>query len=71
MLVRYPRFIQENTEENDGIEIVVPVKTDDFDEFYKKAVKLYKYFKVIPDVKGVSKTDLDYDLKEGKDYCKR
>lgn len=57
---------KENTEENDGIEIVVPVKTDDFDEFYKKAVKLYKYFKVIPDVKGVSKTDLDYDLKEGK-----
>ena len=34
----------EKTDEKDGIEIVIPVKSDDHDEFYRTAVRLYKYF---------------------------
>jgi len=53
----------EKTDENDGIEIVIPVKSDDYDEFYHKATKLYKYFKVVPDVRGASQEQLKNDLK--------
>jgi hypothetical protein len=53
----------EKTDEKDGIEIVIPVKSDDYSEFYDKAVRLYKYFKVIPDVRGVSQDQLKNDLK--------
>ena len=53
----------EKTDENDGIEIVIPVKSDDYDEFYHKATKLYKYFKVVPDVRGANQEQLKNDLK--------
>jgi hypothetical protein len=53
----------EKTDEQDGIEIVIPVKSDDYDEFYRKATSLYKYFKVIPDVRGASQEQLKDDLK--------
>ena len=53
----------EKTDENDGIEIVIPVKSDDYDEFYNKATKLYKYFKVIPNVRGANQEQLKNDLK--------
>jgi len=52
----------EKTNENDGIEIVIPVKSDDYNEFCRKAVRLYKYFKVAPQVKGVSQEQLEKDL---------
>ena len=35
---------EESTKEPNGIEIVIPVKKDDFQEFYTKAVGLYKFF---------------------------
>ena len=53
----------EKTDENDGIEIVIPVKSDDYEEFYLKATRLYKYFKVIPDVRGANQEQLKNDLK--------
>ena len=53
----------EKTDENDGIEIVIPVKSDDYDEFYHKATKLYKYFKVVPEVRGANQEQLKDDLK--------
>ena len=53
----------EKTDENDGIEIVIPVKSDDYDEFYRKATSLYKYFKVVPDVRGANQEQLKRDLK--------
>ena len=53
----------EKTDEQDGIEIVIPVKSDDYDEFYRKATSLYKYFKVIPDVRGANQEQLKHDLK--------
>ena len=56
----------EKTDENDGIEIVIPVKSDDYSEFYNKATRLYKYFKVIPDVRGASQEQLKDDLKRGE-----
>ena len=54
----------EKTDEKDGIEIVIPVKSDDHDEFYRKAVRLYKYFKVVPSVKGASQEQLKRDLEQ-------
>ena len=50
----------EKTDENDGIEIVIPVKSDDYDEFYRKATELYKYFKVVPDVGGTNKEQVKF-----------
>jgi hypothetical protein len=35
-----------------GIEIVVPVKSDDVSEFQNKALQFFKYWKVCPDLKG-------------------
>ena len=53
----------EDTKEENGIEIVIPVKSDDYSEFYDKAVRLFKYFKVIPNVRGASQEQLKNDLK--------
>ena len=44
---------REKTNEESGVEIVIPVKSDDFQEFYDKAVTLFKHFKVVPDVRPV------------------
>ena len=43
----------EDTNEEDGVEIVIPVHSDDFDEFKDKAVNLYKYFDVKPIIHGL------------------
>ena len=53
----------QKTDEENGIEIVIPVKSDDYSEFYNKATKLYKYFKVIPNVRGANQEQLKDDLK--------
>jgi len=45
---------EEKTDERNGVEIVVPVKDRDIEEFQKKAKKLFKYFKVKPVIKGAS-----------------
>jgi hypothetical protein len=54
----------EKTTDPDGVEIVIPVKSKDFGEFYKKAVRLYKYFKIVPDIKGANQDELKNDLKK-------
>lgn len=51
----------EPTNEPDGVEIVVPVKSDDFQHFLSKAKSLFRYFKVYPVIKGVP--DFKNDLK--------
>ena len=43
---------EEDTSEPDGVEIVVPVRDDDYQEFQTKAEGLFKWFKVRPEVKG-------------------
>tara|TARA_R100000808_G_scaffold1950_1_gene8312 strand:+ start:73643 stop:75946 length:2304 start_codon:yes stop_codon:yes gene_type:complete len=43
----------EKTDEADGVEIVIPVKDGDFDEFKTKAINLFKYFKPKPIVHGL------------------
>ena len=52
----------EDTDEENGIEIVVPVNDDDAAEFKSKAYDLFKWFKVRPIVKGVD--EFKYDDKE-------
>ena len=54
------------TKEESGVEIVIPVKSDDFTEFYDKAVALFKYFKVVPDVRGANRDDLKRQLEKSK-----
>ena len=52
----------EETEEENGVEIVVPVKGDDHDEFREKSETLFKWYKVRPTIKGAkefSYTDND------------
>jgi hypothetical protein len=43
-----------DTEEQDGIEIVVPVKQWDFGTFRQKAGNLFRYFKIKPIIKGLN-----------------
>ena len=43
---------EEDTSEPDGVEIVVPVRDGDHQEFQNKATGLFKWFKVRPEVKG-------------------
>ena len=57
---------REKTNEKSGVEIVIPVKSDDFQEFYDKAVTLFKHFKVVPDVRGANRDDLKRQLEKSK-----
>ena len=43
---------EKDTSKPDGVEIVVPVRDDDYQEFQTKAEGLFKWFKVRPEVKG-------------------
>ena len=51
---------QKTTEEN-GIEIVVPVKYEDVDEFWSKSKSLFKWFKVRPELKNGPTSKHDYE----------
>jgi hypothetical protein len=51
---------QKTTQEN-GIEIVVPVKYEDVDEFWNKSKDLFKWFKVRPELKNATHDYKDYD----------
>lgn len=44
----------QKTEEENGIEIVIPVREEDTEEFVSKAEGLFRYFKVTPIIKGTS-----------------
>ncbi len=48
------KLSMEDCDEEQGIEIVVPVKTDDTKEFEDKARDLFRWFNVRPIVKGVA-----------------
>jgi hypothetical protein len=50
---------EEKTDEENGIEIVVPTKEADIEEFSQKAKDLFEHFKVMPIVKGVKQFDYD------------
>jgi len=60
----------EDTDEENGIEIVVPVSTDDCDEFRNKGKDLFKWFDIRPIVKGVAQFEYDDDelLFSGDDW---
>ena len=49
----------EDTDEERGIEIIVPVKSDDYNEFKDEAYNLFQHFKVRPIVKGVENFKYD------------
>ena len=49
----------EDTDEERGIEIIVPVKSDDYNEFKDEAYNLFQHFKVRPIVKGVEEFKYD------------
>jgi len=42
----------EQSKEKDGVEIVVPVKNDDFRAFREKALNLFTHFTIKPEIKG-------------------
>ena len=48
-----------DTDEENGIEIVVPVRDGDADEFVSKAQLLFKYFPVKPQICGTSEFDYE------------
>lgn len=48
-----------DSDEENGIEIVVPVQEDDFKEFVERAKTLFKYFPVQPIIKGVAPFEYD------------
>ena len=50
----------ESTDEENGIEIVVPVRDGDEDEFVEKAATLFQWFQVRPIIKGA---ELEYEDK--------
>ena len=59
---RISKLSSEKTEEKSGIEIVIAVKQDDIEEFYSKAVGLFKNFKVTPIIHGAAGRNLHEDL---------
>ena len=52
---------EESTDEENGIEIVVPVRDDDHTEFEEKAHTLFRYFPVKPLVKGADAKKFRYE----------
>ena len=44
----------QKTDEENGIEIVIPVREEDTEEFVSKAEGLFRYFKVTPTIKGTN-----------------
>jgi hypothetical protein len=54
------------TDEKDGLEIIVPVKEYDTEEFQEKASQMFKLFKIKPKVRGGSPDYFDKIQKEDK-----
>lgn len=46
------KLSEENSPEENGIEIVIPVREEDVDEFQIKARDLFRHFKIQPKIKG-------------------
>ena len=47
------KMASEKSKEKQGVEIVVPVKNDDFRAFREKALDLFTHFTIKPEIKGV------------------
>ena len=56
---RIAKMEQSDSDEPQGIKITVPVKADDTDSFRDKAFSLFERFIVTPNIKGVSKEELE------------
>ena len=56
---RIAKMEQTNSNEPQGVKIVIPVKAEDTDAFREKAFSLFERFMVTPKIKGVSKTELE------------
>ena len=52
---------EEKTDEENGVEIVVPVRGDDHQEFEDKAQTLFRYFPVRPIVKAANQRKFEYE----------
>jgi hypothetical protein len=59
------KLSSEDSNEKSGIEIVVPVKQEDCETFYRKAVDLFKYYEVTPNVTGVDPSMFKKDIALG------
>jgi hypothetical protein len=59
------KLSSEKSDEKSGVEIVIPVKQEDCDSFYRKAVDLFKYFQITPKVTGVDEEQLKKDIELG------
>ena len=64
------KLSSEHTNQPDGVEIVVPVKSEDYDEFQKKARGLFEHFLVKPIIKGAAQFTYDTEdvLFKGDDW---
>jgi hypothetical protein len=51
---RLIKLSEEETTEPSGLEICVPVAAEDFDTFKRRALELYRWFKVKPEVHGIT-----------------
>lgn len=51
---RLAKMHEEPSDSPDGIEVKVPIRVGDFQEFITKAERIYRYFKVRPIIHGVS-----------------
>ncbi|HAI17790.1 MAG TPA: hypothetical protein DCM10_07100 [Xanthomarina gelatinilytica] len=56
---RIAKMEQSDSDEPQGIKITVPVKADDTESFRDKAFSLFERFIVTPNIKGVSKEELE------------
>ena len=65
-----PKLGEENTDEENGIEIVIPVKENDCDTFKDTAEEIFQHFKVRPIIHGGHQLNFDDrdTLFEGKDW---
>lgn len=60
------KMAEADTTEPSGIEIVIPVKDKDMDKFHEKAAFLFKFFKVLPDIRNLSQGRVEM-IKEYRD----
>ena len=52
----------QKTDEENGIEIVIPVKQDDYEVFASTAMDFFKYWVVVPNFEGMDKDSLKEDM---------
>lgn len=53
----------QKTDEENGIEIVIPVKREDYEVFSETALDFFKYWSVAPEFRGIGEKDVESALK--------